>query len=124
MAWTPDPRAAISRPASAGPIMRARLKDAEFRPTALVRSSGPTISLTNDCRVGASNADPMPNTKASAKTCQVCATPVTASSAEQQRGDGEHGLGDLQQPALGEAVGDQAGVRREQQDGQELQTRW
>ena len=66
VAGIPDPRAAISRPASAGPIIRARLNDAEFRPTALVRSSGPTISLTNDCRAGASKADPIPNTNASA----------------------------------------------------------
>jgi MFS family permease len=64
VALTPEPSAAIMRPATAGPIIRARLNDAELRPTALVRSSGPTISLTNDWRAGASKADPMPNTKA------------------------------------------------------------
>ena len=32
-------------------------------------------------------------------------------------------LGDLQHPALREAVGDDAGVRREQQDRQELKPR-
>ncbi len=45
--------------------MRARLKPAELRPTALVTSSGSTISETKDWRAGASNAEPMPNTKAS-----------------------------------------------------------
>ena len=44
--------------------MRATLNAAEFRPTALVRSSGPTISETNDCRAGASNAEPIPNANA------------------------------------------------------------
>ncbi len=44
--------------------MRAELNDAELRPTALARSSLPTISTTNDCRAGASNAVPMPNTNA------------------------------------------------------------
>ena len=45
--------------------MRARLKAAELSPTALVTSSWSTISETNDCRAGASNAEPMPNTNAS-----------------------------------------------------------
>ena len=45
-------------------MMRAVLKVAELRPTALVSSSGPTISETNDWRAGASKAEPMPNRKA------------------------------------------------------------
>ena len=45
-------------------MMRAVLKVAELRPTALVRSSGPTISETNDWRAGASKAEPMPKRKA------------------------------------------------------------
>jgi hypothetical protein len=52
-------------PAMAGPTIRAALNEAELRPTALVRSSAWTISLTNDCRAGASKAVPMPNTNAS-----------------------------------------------------------
>ncbi len=40
---------------------------------------------------------------------------------QQERGEGHHGLGDHQQALLGEAVGDQAGVRREEQRGQELE---
>ena len=65
VAVTPPPRAAMSTPASAGPTMRAALKLAELRPTALVRSAGSTISDTNDCRAGASKAAPTPRTKAS-----------------------------------------------------------
>ena len=63
---SPPPNAAISRPASAGPMMRAVLKLAEFSPTALVRSSGPTISETKDCRAGASKAEATPRASASA----------------------------------------------------------
>ena len=39
VAETPEPSQAMSTPASAGPIMRARLNDAELRPTALASSS-------------------------------------------------------------------------------------
>ena len=58
------PNSPISSPASAGPTIRAVLKPAELRPTALVTSSGPTISETNAWRAGASNAAPMPKAKA------------------------------------------------------------
>ena len=51
-------------PATAGPIMRARLNEAELSPTALASRASSTISLTNDWRIGASNAAPVPNTKA------------------------------------------------------------
>ena len=61
----PAPNAAISRPANAGPMMRAVLKLAELSPTALVRSSGPTISETKDWRAGASKAEATPSTSAS-----------------------------------------------------------
>jgi len=54
----------IIRPANAGPRIRARLKEAEFRPTALLSSSGLTISETNDWRAGPSKAAPTPKTKA------------------------------------------------------------
>ena len=45
-------------------MMRAVLNVAELRPTALVRSSGPTSSETKDWRAGASNAEPIPKKKA------------------------------------------------------------
>ena len=56
--------APISRPASAGPTSRAPLNVVEFRLTALVSSSGPTISETNAWRTGASTADTEPSAKA------------------------------------------------------------
>ncbi len=43
----PVPTAAIMKPATAGPIMRAALNDVEFSPTAFERSSSPTSSATN-----------------------------------------------------------------------------
>jgi hypothetical protein len=64
VAVTPEPSQAISRPATAGPIIRARLNDAEFRPTALASWSVSTISLTNVCRAGVSNAVAAPKAKA------------------------------------------------------------
>ncbi len=64
VAWAPPPSAPIIRPAMAGPRMRAALKAAELRPTALVRSSWPTISETNAWRAGPSNAAPMPKRNA------------------------------------------------------------
>ena len=54
----------MTPPATAGPIIRPRLNEAELRATALVSLSRPTISLTNACRAGASNAAPVPKAKA------------------------------------------------------------
>ena len=65
----PTPQRAIRTPASAGPTRRAPLKDALFSPTALGRSSGPTISDANACRVGLSTAEIAPSMSASAYTC-------------------------------------------------------
>ena len=64
VASAPPPSAPIIRPARAGPRIRATLKAAELSPTALVSSSGSTISETNDWRAGASKAEPMPKTNA------------------------------------------------------------
>ena len=59
------PRVAMVTPAAAGPRMRPALNMALFRPTALGTSSGPTISMTKDCRVGMSIMVTMPRRKAS-----------------------------------------------------------
>ena len=77
VAAAPPPRAPIIRPARPGPRMRARLKAAELRPTALVTSSWSTSSDTNDWRAGASKAEPMPKTNASRYTCHTSTTPRT-----------------------------------------------
>ncbi len=60
----PLPTAAISRPATAGPTSRAVWKLAAFRLTALLRSLGPTISLTNACLVGLSTTVTRPSSRA------------------------------------------------------------
>ena len=50
----PVPTATMSRPAIAGPTMRADCAIALLSPTALGSSAGVTISDKNDCRVGLS----------------------------------------------------------------------
>ena len=74
----PDPKAAITRPATAGPTMRAAWKVAELRPIAFGSRSRPTTSETNDWRDGLSKAVPMPKAKAITYTIGVVATPVMA----------------------------------------------
>jgi hypothetical protein len=76
----PVPVQMISTPAIAGPTMRARLNVVEFSATALVSCSLPTISPTNDCRTGMSNAVNTPNTKHSTYTCHSTASEVTSST--------------------------------------------
>ncbi len=60
----PVPTPAMSTPATAGPIMRAALKDAELSATAFERSSSETSSETKDWRAGASSAEAMPSRSA------------------------------------------------------------
>ena len=64
VATAPPPKAAMRTPARPGPTRRAALKLAELRPTALLRSTGSTISETNDWRAGASKAEAEPSRKA------------------------------------------------------------
>ncbi len=78
---SPSPTATTSRPATAGPAVRATLNIVELRAMALVRSSLPTISTTNACRAGTSSARPTPKMKASAITCHTWTKPVTVSVA-------------------------------------------
>ena len=47
------PTLAMSRPATAGPIIPPAVNELEFRATALGRSSSPTISATKVWRTGA-----------------------------------------------------------------------
>ena len=68
---TPVPYAAMSSPATPGPIIRPAWNDALLRATALARCPGPTISTTNARRVGLSNAVVMPPTKATAYSDQT-----------------------------------------------------
>lgn len=73
----PVPISPISTPEIAGPMMPARLNTIELSPTALGRCSGPTISMVNDWRVGASIAAAHPIAQATAITCQIRTSPVT-----------------------------------------------
>ena len=75
------PTRPIRMPPSAGPTIRAALKTAEFRPTAFVTSSTPTISMTNAWRVGMSTALTSPSSAASSRMCHTCATFAKLSAA-------------------------------------------
>ncbi len=74
------PTAAMTRPATAGPAILARLNTALFSPIAFGRSLRPTISTANACRVGLSTTVARPSANASAYTCQICTVPVSAST--------------------------------------------
>ena len=112
----------MSRPAEAGPDDAGDVEAAELSPTALVRSSRPTISETKDWRAGASKADADRRTRRPARRRATPGrAPVTAIRPSSSDETAIADLGDLEQPALGEPVGDHAGVRREQQHRQELQ---
>ena len=76
----PVPTAVIRMPAAAGPRIRPVLKIVELMPTALGRSSLPTISTTNDWRTGESTAATTPSAEASSSTCQYCTTPPRSST--------------------------------------------
>ena len=65
----PVPTATITMPATAGPIMRAPLKDAALSATAFEAFSRATRSDTNACRAGLSNAATTP--RASAKAYMI-----------------------------------------------------
>ena len=57
-------------------MMRAALNSEELRAIAFMRSSLPTISTRNACRIGMSNALAMPRIVASSSTCHTAITPV------------------------------------------------
>jgi hypothetical protein len=77
----PSPIQATTRPATAGPTLRAALKIEELSAIAFSKSSRPTISTVNDWRAGASKALATPSRKASTNTCQTCTRPVSVSRA-------------------------------------------
>ena len=62
-------------------MIRAALKDAEFRATALATSLRPTISATKDCRAGCSSTLASPLVKASTATCQYSTRPEATRAA-------------------------------------------
>ena len=74
-----SPTAAMSRPASAGPTMRAPFMITLLRVTALVSRAGPTISNTKVWRVGMSKALTVPTASANPNTAAREAVPVATS---------------------------------------------
>ncbi len=72
----PLPTLMMSKPATAGPSMRAALNEVELSATAFARSSSPTISETNVWRTGASKAVTQPSRKANTYTCHSCTWPL------------------------------------------------
>ena len=73
------PAVAMRMPATAGPTIRDALTMTLFRPTALARSSPPTISMAKLCRDGLSNTLMKPMAKASDQTIHSWTTPVATS---------------------------------------------
>ena len=73
------PTAAMTRPATAGPTILARLNVALFSAMAFAIPSLPTISATKVCLAGLSTTATMPSAKASRYTCQTATAPVSAS---------------------------------------------
>ncbi len=71
------PTVAISTPATAGPVARARLKSDALRETALGSSLRPTISKTKDWRAGVSTTCTAPPTAARRKTSHTVARPLS-----------------------------------------------
>ncbi len=119
---TARPTVAMSTPPIAGPMTLAPFMTMLFRLTAFGSSSEPTISTTNDCRVGLSNMFTNPSSKASRKTCQSRTDPGNGQDREHQS---QHARGELrseQDPPLVEAVRDQTAPCPEQQHRQELES--
>ncbi len=75
------PTVAISTPATAGPVARARLKRDALRETALGSSLRPTISKTKDWRAGMSTTCTAPPTAARTKTSHTVARPLSERTA-------------------------------------------
>src|SRR5881628_1024483 len=71
----------MTRPAAAGPTIRAPLNAAELSATALTTSSRATVSFTNDCRTTLKSVLARPAHSARTPTCQYATTPVATSVA-------------------------------------------
>ena len=75
------PTLPTTSPASIGPKIRVMLKLEELSAMAFMRSSFPTISTMNACRMGTSKAAEVPWTRARAMTQWTVTWPVSVSSA-------------------------------------------
>ena len=115
------PPPAISRPASAGPVMRDVWIRTLWSPTALTTRSDPTISITKLWRAGMSTASTNPRARTSAITIHAAMSPVAERANRVSAGHRHQRLGHEQQLALGHRVGDEAAPGSGEQHRQELE---
>ena len=116
---TPTP--AMSTPPMAGPMMRDELMTTELSPTALARSSGPTISYTKLCRDGMSRATGTAGEPGEHPDHPHGDDVRGGEHAEDEREHRGDRLGDHQQLALVDAVGERARPGPEEQHRAELE---
>ena len=105
----------------AGPMIRAVSMITLFRLTALTRRSGPTISITKLCRVGLSTQLTAPKRKTRDVDHPRLLDAEDGDEEEAGGRDRHQRLGDEEEVALREAVGEQAAVGAEEEHRQELQ---
>src|SRR5215472_18053518 len=74
------PTTAIRTPAIEGPMTAAEFQIEELSAIAFIRSSRPTISIANACRVGTSTTGIMPQTNAQASTIAYVAVWVNVAA--------------------------------------------
>src|SRR6266446_5410966 len=109
------PTLAMTRPAAAGPTIRAPLNAAELSATALTTSSRPTVSFTNDCRTTLKSVLARPAHSARTPTCQYATTPVATSAATVSAVHACAAWVAMSRRRFGHAVGDGAAGEGEQQ---------
>ena len=97
-------------------MMRDALTITLLRPTALARSSAPTISKTNACRAGLSMAITQPCSRARTNTIQTVTTSVETSTPSASASTAATHLHRQQQATFVDAVGDHAAPRPEHED--------
>ncbi len=107
----PEPAAAMTRPPIAGPMARATLKPAEFQATPAAKLRCETISGVIACHAGSFSTAPKPISSVSSK--QQARRDPAGQRQRAECGGGQHhpGLGEEQQLAPVDHVGD--GARRQ-----------
>ena len=96
--------------------MRAAFTAEELRAIAFGMSSRPTISTTNDWRVGMSKALTVPSRAATDQDLRIVTWPESVSAASTAGEQGRRALRPDQQPAAIEVVGQRAADRGQEED--------
>ena len=118
-----SPIVAMVMPATAGPMMRVRLNTALFRATALATSDLPTISTTNDWRMGMSKALTMPRIDRQREDLPHLDPAAGDEEAERQRQPTGDCLGDDERATLVDRVGHDPAEEAENEDRRPLRGR-